>query len=307
MKKSVVALSLMTMSSVASAAQIDALSDMQLDLSGEAEIQLYKSQTKTDDLEVNLNTFTITLTPSYEVTERLRISVPMGLTNNDGDIEQDDFYVQADIDQAHHISIGRQDTVYADAGIGEDYMFGFTSYVDAMTTTGDQVIKYTYDGNEIFFAGISYLSHSNETGYTSSDFMADGRIGARIEDFVYTLYFANTSASKLTEQNYEFDATYTIGDLSLAAMYGYTSAEQASAADKDTKTYGLTALWRDGGRMDYAVGWANIDEDGSDKVNDFYVNATYYVIDGISLYAEVGFTDDDSQETGYVLGVDLSF
>jgi len=311
MKKSVVALSLMAASGAINAAQIDALSDVELDLSGEAEIQLYKSQSKTEDLEVNLQTFTITLTPSYEVSERLKISVPMGLTENDGNIELDDYYVEFEVDQAHKLSIGSQPTIFDDAGIGDDYMFGFTAFVENLDSSGDQVIKYKYDGGEVLYGGIAYLSYSNTDdteNHSGSDYVVDGNLGARIEDWNVALFVAHSETFKLSEDNYEFDATYTMGDLAFGGTYGYTQSEQETGDDNKVKRFCLTASLSNQGRWSYAAGWAIVDNDSNeDKVNDFYINTTYDIIENVSAYAEVGLTDSDTEETGYVLGIDLTF
>ncbi len=310
MKKSIAALSLTVLSGAANAAQIDVFSNVTLDLDGEAEIQLYKSQVKSEDLEVNLQTFTITLTPSYEVSERLRISVPMGITNNDGDIELDDFYALFEVDQAHQLSIGSQSTIFDDAGIGQDYMFGFTSFIENLELSGDQVVKYKYDGGEVFYAGVAYQSYSNtsEANHSSSDYVVDGNLGARIEDWNVALFMAHSETNKLATDNYELDATYTIGDLAFGGTYGFTNRELASGTDNKVERFGLTAALTNQGRWSYAAGWAIVDKDSNaDKVNDFYINATYDIIDNLYAYVEVGLTDDDDQETGYVLGMDFTF
>lgn len=318
MKKSVVALSLMAASGAVNAAQIDALSDVQLDLSGEADIQLYKSQSKEDDLEVNLNEFTLTVTPSYEVSERLKVAVPMGLTEEDGDIELDDYYLEFELDRAHRLSIGSQSTIFDDAGIGQDYMFGFTAFVEDLDSKGEQVIKYKYDGGEVFYAGIAYLTHNNTTDadHNSSDYVIDGNIGARIEDWNIALFAArseslddpDSSTLQLVEDNYELDVTYTIGDLAFGGTYGFTKSEQVSGSDNKVKRFGLTTALTNQGRWSYAAGWAIVDNDSrTDKVNDFYINTTYDIIDNIYAYAELGLTDDDNQDTGYVVGLDFTF
>lgn len=310
MKKSMVALSLAVLSGAANAAQIDVFSDVTIDLEGEAEIQLYNSQVKSEDLEVNLQTFTITLIPSYEVSERLRISVPMGLTKNDGDIELDDFYALFEVDQAHQLSIGSQSTIFDDAGIGQDYMFGFTSFIENLDSSGDQVVKYKYDGGEVFYAGLAYQSYSNtsETNHSSSDYVVDGKLCARIEDWNVALFMAYSETNKLITDNYELDVTYTIGDLAFGGTYGFTNREQTSGTDNQVKRFGLTTALTNQGRWSYGAGWAIVDNDSNaDKVNDFYINTTYFIIDNIYAYVELGLTDDDDQETGYVLGMDFTF
>lgn len=93
-----------------------------------------------------------------------------------------------------------------------------------------------------------------------------------------------------------------------AGTYGYTDSEQDTGPNTEIDMFGLAATWDDGGRWSYAGGWANIDNSSNtDKINDVYINASYWMTDNVNAYAEIGFTDDDTQETGYVVGMDVSW
>lgn len=308
MKKSLIALAVMISSGAAHAVEIYSDPTTTLNFSGEAEVQYYKSQTKNVDPAINIATATLNFAVSYEVNGDLTLGTALDAANIDGN----DVYISANFFQAHTLSVGHQSTIFDDAGIGSDYSFGFTSYVDNLNTSGDQVIKYKYDGGEVFYTGFAYLMHSNENetddGYDSSDYAADGNIGARLGDFEYTLFVAQSEQLDLQENNYSLEARYVYGNMVFAGTYGYTDSEQDTGPNTEIDMFGLAATWDDGGRWSYAGGWANIDNSSNtDKINDVYINASYWMTDNVNAYAEIGFTDDDTQETGYVVGMDVSW
>jgi predicted porin len=308
MKKTVLALAVLSAAS-AQAAEIYSMDNTTINLTGEADVQFYQSQSKTADPEISLDTATISIAPSYEISENLVLGASVGVTDNSGNMETDDVFVSANVDQAHTITVGKQSTIYDAAGIGDDYRFGFTSYVDALDTSGDQVIKYKYDGGEVLYAGLAYSMHSNTTSTTedNASYVLDGNIGARLGDYNYTLFAAETKADGLMEHNYTFEARYALGNITLAGTYGFTNTE-TTTIDNEQRIYGVSGTYDDGGRFGYAAGWAATDNDSAtDVVNDVYANITYYIVDGVYAYAEVGLTDDDAQDTGYVLGMDVTF
>jgi predicted porin len=310
MNKSLIALAVLSSSTAAQAVEIYAVDSTTINLSGEMDVQYYQSQTPSDDPEISLNTATIAVKPSYEVNEHLTIGTSLGVKSSDGNAILDDVAVVATIEDFHTLSIGQQSTIYDNAGIGDDYRFGFTSYIDLLDPSGDQVIKYKYDGGEVFYAGLAYSMHSNETSgdYYSSDYVADGRIGARLGDYNYTLYAAQSKTLGLMEHNYTLEARYGLGDITLAGTYGFTDTETSTTTNNNQKLYGLAATYDGGGLFSYAAGWAATDDDSeSDVVNDFYFNITYYIGEGVYAYSEVGLTDDASQDTGYVIGMDVTF
>jgi predicted porin len=310
MNKSLIALAVLSSSTAAQAVEIYAVDSTTINLSGEMDVQYYQSQSPTSDPEISTNTATITISPSYEVNEHLVLGTTLGMKNSGGNAALDDVAITATIEDYHTVSIGQQATIYDDAGIGDDYRFGFTSYIDLLDPSGDQVIKYKYDGGEVLFAGLAYSMHNNETGvdYYSSDYVIDGKIGARLGDYSYTLYTAQSKTLGLLEHNYTLEARYGLGDITLAGTFGYTDTETSSTTDNSQKLYGLAATYDDGGRLGYAAGWASTDDESeTDIVNDFYFNITYFIVNGVYAYAEVGLTDDVAEDTGYVIGMDVTF
>ncbi|MDW6003102.1 porin [Vibrio mangrovi] len=320
MKKTLIALAVAGVSSVTQAAEIYSLDGVTVDLSGEVDVQYYKSQDKSQHSEWNVNEAKFGFDMTYEMTEDLAVGSHMDVNANDeednGSVSRGDVYGKIVYLQSHTISFGSQPTILDDSGIGDDYEFGFTSFVDSANNEGDQVIKYKYDGGEMFYGGLAYLENQNNNSSTSSDddYQIDGDLGARIDDFDITVFLAHAQNNGIDVSTYDLEIRYLYGDWQFATTYGESSTEQEGASDRDKSTYGLTASYNDGGRFEYAAGWAVVETNHSissavpnGDVNDFYFNVTYSLSNEVAIYAEVGLTDNNDEETGYVIGLDTTF
>jgi predicted porin len=306
MKKSLIAVALLSIVGSANAAEVYALDGLTLDIGGEAEVQLLKSQTEDSDLAVETVNGSLSADASYEIAEEFVTGGYFELDGTSSDTtEMGDLYVYFTLNQSLTISYGNQSSILDDAGIGDDYAFGYTSFVVGAPTSGDQVIKYKYDNDNVFYAGLAFILNKEEV---SGDYGIDANIGARVGDAQYTLFVAQSETSELKENDYILEGRYVYGNMAYAATYAYANAEVASADDTEINSFGLSASWDDGGRWSYAAGWANIDNSSvADAINDLYVNATFWITDEVTAYAEVGFTDEDSTDTGYAIGMDVNF
>ncbi|MDC0609980.1 porin [Vibrio sp.] len=323
MKKTLLSLAVASIATSANAAEIYSMDGVTLDLSGEVDVQYYKAQDKSQHSQWTINEANFGFDLDYEMTESLLVGTHMDIDANNSDSDDDtsdevtrgDVYGKIVYDQVHTFTFGSQATILDEAGIGDDYEFGFTSFVDNADYEGDQVIKYKYDGGEMFYGGIAYLENRNTSSTTtySDDYQVDGNLGARINDLDLTLFLARAQEQDRDISTYDFEARYTIGDWLFAGTYGLSTTEQTDGSDRDKYTYGATASWADGGRLEYAAGWAvtstknSLTADDNGDVNDFYANVTYSLSTEVALYAEVGLTDEDEMETGYVVGLDATF
>lgn len=311
MKRSLLSLAVATMfASSANAAEVYALDGVTVNVSGEVEINYFKSQSKTLDPELQVAEGNFGFDLDYEMTEDFAIGghVDFDANNDTDDVTRGDVYVSFLFSNMHTVTLGAQPTILDDAGIGEDFEFGFTSYVDNLNSEGDQVYKYKYDGGEVFYAGVAFSDHKNQDDFKSGDYQLDGNIGARFEDIELTLYAINAELNGLDESAYIVEGRYTLGDLLFGATYATSTAKEDNAPDTDIDMFGLTASYWDGGRLTYAAGWANIDNStNTDKINDFYINVAFDFSDQVLGYAEIGLTDEDDTDTGYVVGLSASF
>lgn len=328
MKKTLTLLAVAGVASSVNAAEIYSMDGVTLDLSGEVDMQYYKSQAESVHSQWTINEAKFGFDLSYELTEYLLFGTHMDIDANDSDnndtdrsndgVTRGDVYGKVVIDQTHTISFGSQSTIFDESGIGDDYEFGFTAFVDDANYKGDQVIKYKYDGGEMFYGGISYLENRNSDSSTSTtapysdDYQVDGKLGARINDLDLRVFLLRGQFRDRDIETYDLEARYTIGDWLFAGTYGRSATQQTNGVDLDSSTYGVTASWFDGGRLEYAAGWAQVhtknsidDDDG--HVNDFYANVTYSLSTEVVLYTEIGLTNEENMETGYVIGLEATF
>ncbi|MDG3088244.1 porin [Vibrio hannami] len=311
MKKSLLSLAVVTMfASSANAAEVYALDGVTVDVSGDVEINYFKSQDKALDPELQVAEGNFGFNLNYEMTEDFSVGgvVDFDANNETDDVTRGDVYLSLNFTNVHTVTFGVQPTILDDAGIGDDFEFGFTSYVDNLDSSGDQVIKYKYDGGEVFYAGIAFSDHKNEDNFTPGDYELDGNIGARLDEVELTLYLVNAEINGEDERAYVLEGRYVLGDINFAATYATSKAENTGEPDTDIDMFGLTASYSRGDRFTYAAGWANIDNsDNSDRINDLYVNVAFDLSDQVQAYAELGFTDEDNTDTGYVVGMSASF
>ncbi|MHA2939542.1 porin [Vibrio sp. RC27] len=308
MKKTLIAVALLSTIGSVNAAEIYASDGLALEISGEADVKYIKGQAEDSDAELNLESSTISADFSYEASEALVAGAYYEIDGTgDTGFEVSDLYVYLVANDSSTLSIGDQSTVFDDAGIGSDYDFGFSSNIanGSIATGGDQVVKYSYDGGETMYASVAYIL---QKGGVDDDYQVDGKIGLRSGDADFTLFGAQAETGDLSSNAYILEASYTRGDIELAATYGISTTEQAVGDDIDGTIFGLAAVYDPGEFLAYSAGWALVDRDDlDDAINDVYVNATYYFTDNVSTYAEVGFTDQDDAETGYVVGMNVSF
>jgi predicted porin len=305
MKKSLIAVALLSIVGSANAAEIYALDGLTLDVGGEAEVQLLKSQAEDSDLAVETSSASLSADATYDIADEFIVGGAFELDGSSSDTQTSELYVYMTLNQSLTISYGKQASILDDAGIGDDYAFGYTTFVVGAPTSGDQVIKYKYDNGNVFYAGLAFILNKDDV---SGDYGMDGNIGARLGDMNYTLFVAQSETTALKENDYILEGRYIYGNMGFAATYAYATAEQLSADDAEITSYGLSATWDDGGRWSYAAGWASIDNNtAADTINDVYVNTTFWITDEVTAYAEVGFTDEADTETGFALGMDVNF
>ena len=128
MKKSLIALAIVCFSKQSGAVEIYSLDNVTVDMNGDVEVQYYKSESKSDDPEINIDEAKVGFDVNYEVNEDLLLGARLSLDAKDDDDDSDDneirrgdAYGRIKINDRHTITFGDQSTVVDDAGIGNDY------------------------------------------------------------------------------------------------------------------------------------------------------------------------------------------
>jgi hypothetical protein len=309
MKRSLVAIGLTLVGLNANAVELYSFDGATVELTGQAEVQYLEPQERNSRAKIDVIESSIGVTTSQEINENWIAGGTISVDGTGSTAKVGDLYVYFSTSDGSYFSIGKQKTTYDSAGIGSDYAFGFTGYTVNLATKSDQVIKYQYDGGEIFFAGASAVLYSNEDGTThdSNDYQYDGRIGARFGDLSTVLYGATSQTLSNIENTLTFEARYNYGPIAYAISYGLSDAE-TNTNDLNNTFFGAAVTLDNGGRWTYGLGIANVDnESNTDSINDFYINASYYILDNVTAYVELGLTDEDSKGAGMAVGMNVNF
>lgn len=251
-------------------------------------------------------------------------------------VENDELYVGFKGDWGQ-FTAGRQYLLMDDAGITKDYELSVNSF-GADIEQATQVGKYVYD-NGTFYGAATYTDFSDgfeddsaeasSDGYGAGDDMTiyEGRLGYRVADVDARIVYqkvddvqkatinsakdADARGENLESDAYNFEIEYAgIENVNIAASYGRTKVEQIVAGkveDKDTDYVSLAADYTMG-KTTYAIGFDNQDVDGQqDDVNGYYANVTYALHSNAKVYAEIGDSDADEKDWGYVAGMEVKF
>ncbi|OOE57470.1 hypothetical protein BZG13_10530 [Salinivibrio sp. ML323] len=246
------------------------------------------------------------------------------ITGSNGNVENNVLYVGLKGDWGQ-FTAGRQLLLMDDAGITKDYELAENAFGDGYNTHAQQVGKYVYD-NGTFYGAATYTDKSDgfddgslgdndvdDKGYLAGDDtrIYEARLGYRVADVDARVYYQKADNVDRTDDKeidaYNFEIEYAgIENVGLAASVGRVSTDNGSN-DLDTDYMSIAADYTMG-KTTFAVGYDNKDvEDNASDVNGYYANVTYALHSNAHVYAEVGDSDGDEEDFGYVAGMEVKF
>ncbi|OOE55680.1 porin [Salinivibrio kushneri] len=260
--------------------------------------------------------------------------------SSNGNVENDSLYVGLKGDWGQ-FTVGRQLLLMDDAGITKDYELSKNLFTGT-ETHAQQVGKYVYD-NGTFYGAATYTDKSDGFEDDSAEAVKDGygagddtriyeaRLGYRVADVDARVYYqrvdnigrnndsaGNVISDEVNQDAYNFEIEYTgIENVGIAASIGRISTDtfdednngniSSSVVDQETDYMSIAADYTMG-KTTFAVGYDNKDEDGeSSDVNGYYANVTYALHSNAKVYAEVGDSDGENEDFGYVAGMEVKF
>ncbi|OOE35927.1 hypothetical protein BZG05_03655 [Salinivibrio kushneri] len=337
MKKTILAMAVPALLAAGSASASINLYDaegVKVDVSGAAEVQYIQEIGNDQDGKWRLDDGDVQFDTEVTVSDKLSAIAAVdfefedadGNTGTNGNVENNVLYVGLKGDWGQ-FTAGRQLLLMDDAGITKDYELAENAFGDGYNTHAQQVGKYVYD-NGTFYAAATYTDKSDgfedgaeydENGTTKTrqddESIYEGRLGYRIADVDARVYYQRIDTigndKELDADAYNFEIEYAgIENVGIAASYGRTSVdsrESGNVVDTDTDYISLAADYTMG-KTTYAIGFDNKDVDGQqDDVNSYYANVTYALHSNAKVYAEVGDSDGDEQDWGYVAGMEVKF
>jgi predicted porin len=287
-----------------------------VELYGQVELQYVNDKEKGEDAIIDIDEANFGVQAGYDINEDFTAIGVVSFDASDDDSDNsnavlDDAYVGFTSEKYGTFTVGQQVTIFDDAGIGSDKEFGLASFYD-QTDNGEQVIKYTIDKGTVY-GGVAYLLDDGESDDGLS--AIDGKIGVRFEGVDLTAFYGRGELAETAGggdvTNLNLEARYTIGDVTLAAAYASLNTDSTLTIDEDNlgdlDNFGLAATYQLG-KAQFATGWSLTDADNlDDKINTYFVNASYAFSSNVSSYVEIGGDDIDDSELGYVAGMSVTF
>ena len=273
-----------------------------VDVSGDIGIYAGNMISEDEGTLIAVDDADIALDLAYDIGHDLTAISTLSYTVGDENgVELDEAFVGISSATWGTVTAGKQVTVYDDAGIGNDYQFGWTDFY-SQDDGGDQVIKYSLD-TDMFYGAVAWLKNSSPE-YAAGANGLDAKIGARVENLDVTLFFADFEDSDGNDiTNINFEARYQLDALELAAAFSVSENN-----DVDQTAFGLAATYQLNDKVQFSGGVANIDNDAEDDaVIDYFVNASYAFTSNVETYIELGGSDADNTELGYAAGMIVSF
>jgi len=333
MKKILLAIAITTLfTTTAQTAIIYDKNGVTVDIYGDVEVQFFKSKIKDtnaknsdgsykdDQNGENQNVIRIDdadfgFKLAYDIGNGLKVIGKVEFSGEKGTATLGDTFVGVKSDDWGTLTVGKQATIYDDAGIGGDYEFGATSFYEQDKKSGHQVIKYKFDKN-MFYGGVAYLFNSTEN-VNNSESAVDAKFGVRVVDFDFTAFIGQAQVARNPDDvqsktdsvlNYTLEARYQLGDLGLAITYAGTDATDKPSVDKKGSCYGTTAIYKID-KITFGGGIFSIDNAATSNKSqtDYYLNVAYAFSPTVKVFTELGGSSKDNTELGYVAGLQIKF
>ncbi|WP_102505574.1 porin [Salinivibrio kushneri] len=320
---------------------------VKVDASGAAEVQYMQEIGNNQDAKWRLDDGDVQFDTEVTVSDKLSAIAAVDFEfesadegDSNGDVENNLLYVGLKGDWGQ-FTAGRQLLLMDDAGITKDYELSVNSF-GSDYTHAQQVGKYVYD-NGTFYGAATFTDKSDGVDDNSNsadeDYFGAGddtriyeaRLGYRVADVDARVYYqrvdniernmfnANTAASEeLNQDAYNFEIEYAgIENVGIAASIGRTSIDgfekdaggnkTNNVFDQETDYMSIAADYTMG-KTTFGVGYDNQDKEGNTSdVNGYYANVTYALHSNAKVYAEVGDSDGENEDFGYVAGMEVKF
>jgi len=311
MKKTLLALAVMTAAGSANAFEVYNQDGVTVGFHGDIEV-VYKNETTRSSFQQEIQDADFGFDVRYAVNEEVTIG---GYWEFDGatgentiNVNRGDTYIAFYTQSYGSLKFGDLCTAIDDAGIGSDFQYGISSFLDDNSPCGDEAIRYDYD-NGSFYGTLGFIQDKLDelSGEGTNTENLDIKAGYRVADFDFTVFYgdvdqvaANSDVTKLG-----LEARYSgIDNLGLAVAY---YAVDSDAANSDASTIALNAEYS----MDkwtFAGGYSIADHDvASLEVDQWYVNAGYGIAPNTTTYAELGGDDADNSDVALAIGIKAEF
>ncbi|SIS61662.1 porin [Neptunomonas antarctica] len=305
----VAAISSITAFSSAQAATIYEGKGLTYELKGDLQVQLRQkigedknTDIEFDDLELK-NRVTYKLNEGLSAFGQLDFSFDRAANGGEDGAKLEEAYLGLDFGNVA-VRVGKQNYSTDEFSVEKAYETVVNDDIFDLTgDAGDDVIRVDAQFDNIFVSVSTDLEadgNSNSDGDQSTDLFVSTSVGKVDLAAAFQSYQANGSDSVNV---WAVSAVYDAGFATFGADYG--------SMEDTANVYNLVAAFPVTNTTKAAIGLQNIDnEDESvDDVTGWYANVTYKFPEqkNVSLFAEIGDTDEDSSSMGYLAGLQIKF
>ncbi|MDW6016622.1 porin [Vibrio plantisponsor] len=316
MKKTLLALAVFAAAGSAQAIELYNQDGVTVQLKGDIEVRYKKTTDKEDNLKQEIDDADIGFDTRYQVNDDFQIGGYIEYSGDSSDrtqgtVANGNTYVGFYSNTFGSLKFGKLDTVMDDAGIGNDYMFGISSFFgDDLDFGGEEAVRYDYDAGAFYFS-LGYNQDEYNNHVYNRDSYFDAKVGARVAGFDFTVFHgqadvdgasvAGTDDISLTGVEVRYG-----GIENLNLEFGYYATDLGYGDEGDT--FGVAADYTmDAWSFSFGVSNTDFDLASEEDFTAWFVNAGYGIAPNTTLYAEIGGTDEDNTETAYGFGVKAFF
>jgi predicted porin len=331
MKKTLVALAVLTAASSAQAFVVYDQDKITVDLKGDIELQ-YQNTFDSSSMKQEIEDADFGFDVRYMINDEWTVGgyweFNGSTSTNATNAEAGDTFVAAYSKTLGSLKVGRLCTAIDDAGTAPDEVFGLLNFNTATSPCEDEGIRYDYDNGQVYATlGFFQDKHASQSLTDDSNYY-DARLGYRVSDFDLSVFLAegealtatdsdpstptttdgtNTTEDKLSAleviyngfENLRLEAGYYASDRETKAVSGLDSLSVGDNFESKTIAVGANYTW---GLYNFGAGYSSMttdtnwdsssDEDYADK-SQWLLNARYQVAPTASIYVEVAGRDID--------------
>ncbi|MEZ8149068.1 porin [Enterovibrio norvegicus] len=341
MKKTILALAVPALlaAGAANAATVYDQDGVSVTIGGAAEVQIfqdYEFDGQDNDLDVRLDDGELNFGIDVAVSDDLTALGYFDFENEGNDVKNTELWAgfKGGFGQ---VTAGRMYTFWDDTNINEDIELGLEGVNGSLPASGDNVIKYRYDGDAFWF-GIAHnlkQSGSEEESFVSTGGTltrnvtvneashTDAGVGTSIAGLDLTAYFLTAEQTptengakqaKSDKDAFQLSAVYNMDAFTLGASYTDFEEKDGGVQDKANSGHYVELLAGYGvGDFQYYLGYNFGENDDDSDGSNIYANATYKMHSNVKTYVELGWAEkqvknaksDDA--TGFLVGMEVKF
>ena len=284
-------------SGAASAATFYEKDDLKMDLKGDLQIQLFQKPGADQDMIVDYDDLELKFGASYDLGNDMAAFGKLELDwKNQGDGSDDDIVDDAYVGMkfgAMSASIGRQYWGSDDFAVEKAIeMNGGNAFP---STGGNDTLKFTFD-NEMFGAVFAYDLEEEEGDDSAIDLTLMTKLAMIDLGVAYQSYEPGADADSI--DTFGVMASADAGPANLAIDF-------TSNDDLDAINFAASVPFMD--TLEGAAGITQLSPDEGDEVMHWYANVTKTMHKNVSVFAEIGNSDEDDSDMGFLAGMRVKF